>query len=197
MNTFETITSRRSTRKFKQEAIPDELVEKIISAGRVAPCGGNSQTTYFIVIRNKQILNELSELVCKTFSKMEIKSDTYKSLQAAIRASQTGNYIFHYNAPVLIVTANKIGYGNAMADCVCAIENMMITANELNLGSCYINQLHWLDENQNIRQYMLKLGLNEDETICASMVIGYPNTKDGIPVRTQRNITGNPVSYID
>ncbi len=197
MNTFETITSRRSTRKFKQEAIPDELVEKIISAGRVAPCGGNSQTTHFIVIRNKQILNELSELVCKTFSKMEIKSDTYKSLQAAIRASQTGNYIFHYNAPVLIVTANKIGYGNAMADCVCAIENMMITANELNLGSCYINQLHWLDENQNIRQYMLKLGLNEDETICASMVIGYPNTKDGIPVRTQRNITGNPVSYID
>ena len=98
---------------------------------------------------------------------------------------------------IFIVTVNKIGYGNVMADCVCAIENMVIAANELNLGSCYINQLHWLDENQYIRQYMSKLGLKEDETICASMVIGYPDTKDGMPIRTQRNITGNPVSYID
>ena len=103
MNTFEAITSRRSTRKFKQESIPNELLEKIIFAGRVAPCGGNSQTTHFIVIRNSEVLNELSKLVCETFAKMEITPDTYKSLQAAIRASKTGNYIFHYNAPVLIV----------------------------------------------------------------------------------------------
>ncbi|MBP3847349.1 nitroreductase [bacterium] len=196
MNTLEAIKTRRSTRKFKQEPILDEILEKIIEAGRFAPCGGNSQTTHFIVISNKKILNELAELVCTTFSKMEIKPDTYKSLAAAINASKKGNFVFHYNAPVLIITTNKIGYGNNMADCVCAIENMMIEANELNLGSCYINQLHWLDENPDVREYLLKLGLKEDETICASMAIGFPDTKDGLPIRSERNITGNIVTYI-
>ena len=196
MNTFIAIKTRRSTRKFKSDAVPDELLEKIIEAGRFAPCGGNSQTTHFIVISNKEILNELAQLVCTAFSKMEIKPDTYKSLAAAINASKKGNFIFHYNAPVLIITANKIGYGNNMADCVCAIENMMLTANELNLGSCYINQLHWLGENPDVREYLIKLGLGSDETICASMVIGFPDTKDGLPIRTERNITGNIVTYI-
>jgi nitroreductase len=196
MNTLEAIKTRRSTRKFKSVAVPDEILEKIIEAGRFAPCGGNSQTTHFIVISNKEILNELAQLVCTAFSKMEIKLDTYKSLAAAINASKKGNFIFHYNAPVLIITANKIGYGNNMADCVCAIENMMLTANELNLGSCYINQLHWLGENPDVREYLIKLGLGSDETICASMVIGFPDTKDGLPIRTERNITGNIVTYI-
>ena len=196
MNTFIAIKTRRSTRKFKSDAVPDELLEKIIEAGGFAPCGGNSQTTHFIVISNKEILNELAQLVCTAFSKMEIKPDTYKSLAAAINASKKGNFIFHYNAPVLIITANKIGYGNNMADCVCAIENMMLTANELNLGSCYINQLHWLGENPDVREYLIKLGLGSDETICASMVIGFPDTKDGLPIRTERNITGNIVTYI-
>ena len=49
---------------------------------------------------------------------------------------------FHYGAPVYIVTANKMGYGNAMADSACALENMMIAANALDLGSCWINQFH-------------------------------------------------------
>ena len=71
MNTFEAIKTRRSTRKFKQEPILDEILEKIIEAGRFAPCGGNSQTTHFIVISNKEILNELAQLVCTAFSKME------------------------------------------------------------------------------------------------------------------------------
>ena len=128
---------------------------------------------------------------------MEVQPDTYKSLRAAILASKKGGFVFHYNAPVLIVAANKIGYGNAMADCACAVENMMLEANELNLGSVWINQLHWLDGNSAVRNFMLKLGLNDDETICASMALGKPDTKDALPNRTERNITGNPITYID
>ena len=197
MEALEAIRFRRSTRKFKQEAIPDEVLQKIIESGRLAPCGGNSQTAHFIVIRSQKVLNELAGLVCETFAKMEIKPDTYKSLQTAIKLSKKGNFVFHYNAPVLIVTANKIGYGNAMADCACAVENMMIAANAIDLGSCYVNQLHWLDDNADVRRYMASLGLGEDETICASLVIGKPDTRDGLPIRTERTITGNRVGFID
>ena len=117
MNTYEVIKTRRCTRKFKAEAVPDDKLEKILDAGRAAPCGGNSQTTHFLVIRSPKVLKELAELVCRTFSAMEVKPGMYKSMQAVIKAAQKGNFAFHYNAPVLIVTANKIGYGNAMADC--------------------------------------------------------------------------------
>ena len=102
--------------------------------------------------------------------------------------------MFHYGAPVLIVTANKKGYGNAIADSACALENMMIAANALNLGSCWINQLHWLDENESVRSYMEALGLSRDETITGGLILGYGY--DGQPVRTELKRTGNPVTWI-
>ena len=43
--------------------------------------------------------------------------------------------MFYYNAPMLIVVANRRDYGNNIADCACAIENMMIAANALDLAA--------------------------------------------------------------
>ncbi len=197
METFEAIRTRRSTRIFTQDPVTEDSLGKIIAAGRFAPCGGNNQTTHLIIIRNRQILDELSVIVRDAFAKMEVQPDTYKSLKASINASKNGNYTFHYNAPVLIIAANKIAYGNAMADCACAIENMMLEANELDLGSCWINQLHWLDNNPEVRAYMSKLGLADDETICASMALGRAATNDNLPIRTERAITGNPLTLVD
>ena len=149
------------------------------------------------MIRNPKVLEELAALARTAFAAMELQPGMYKSLQAAIKASKKGTFVFHYHAPVLIVVANKKGYGNAMADSACAIENMMIMANALDLGSCWVNQLHWLDENAAVREYLQKLGLAEDETICASVVLGKPDTADGLPVRAERKVTGNPVNYVD
>ena len=131
----------------------------MIEAGRAAPSGGNSQTTRFIVIQRGEILAALAALVERAFAQMEIGPDTYRSLKNAVMASKKGGYVFHYNAPVLIVTANKAAYGNALADSACALENMMIAANALDLGSCWINQLHWLDGDARVRGYLEKLGL--------------------------------------
>ena len=124
------------------ELPPRELIERVIEAGRAAPSGGNSQTTHFIVITKPSVLAELAALVQNEFAQMEAGSDAYQSIVNSINASKKGNYAFHYNAPVLIVTANKKNYGNAVADSACALENMMIAANALDLGACWINQLH-------------------------------------------------------
>ncbi len=67
------------------------------------------------------------------------------------------------------MAANQKEYGNAMADCSVALENMMLAAVSLDIGSCWINQLHWLDDNKYVREYMLKLGLSKDETICGDL----------------------------
>ena len=194
MDAIEAILTRRSTRRFSDEIPERDLIEKVIETGRFAPSGGNSQTTHFLVITDPDVLKELARIVQTAFSKMEIREDTYASLKNSINRSKQGNYIFHYNTPVLIVTANKKGYGNAMADSACALENMMIAANALDLGSCWINQLHWLDENESVRAYMEKLGLKEDETITGGLILGYGY--DRLPVRSELKRTGNPVTYI-
>ena len=193
MDAMEAILTRRSTRRYA-EVMPDrELIGKVIEAGRFAPSGGNNQTTHFIVFTDKAVLKEMAELVCQEFSKMEAGENTYASLRNSINSSKKGGYVFHYNAPVLIVTANQKDYGNALADSACALENMMIAANVLDLGSCWINQLHWLDENETIRSFLSKYGLLESETVTGGLILGY--AEGGQPIRIPLERKGNPVTW--
>lgn len=196
MNTFENIITRRSTRKYLDKEVSQELLEKIIETGRYAPSGGNSQSNHFLVIQNKQIIDHFVKMVERAFSQMEITENMYRSLQNSINLSKKGGYVFCYNAPVLIIVANKKDYGNNQADCALALENMMLEANELDLGSCYINQLKWLNENQKILSYLQSLGMNEDERVYGSLIVGYPDTNDGKPLRKVLPRKGNEVTWL-
>ena len=196
MNTFENIITRRSTRKYLDKEVSQELLEKIIETGRYAPSGGNSQSNHFLVIQNKQIIAHLVKMVEKAFSQMEITENMYRSLQNSINLSKKGGYVFCYNAPVLIIVANKKDYGNNQADCTLALENMMLEANELDLGSCYINQLKWLNEDQKILSYLQSFGMNEEERVYGSLIVGYPDTNDGKPLRKALPRKGNEVTWL-
>jgi len=194
---LELIKSRRSTRKFTSEAVPDDMLGQIVEAGRFAPSGGNCQTTHFIVVKKPEVLAKLKELVQQEFSKMEVTPGMYKSIVNSINAAKRGDYAFHYDAPVLIITANQKDYGNNIADCSCALENMMLMANALDLGSCWINQLKWLNEKPVILEYMQKLGMLENERVYGALAVGYPDTSDGLPVRTALPRSGNIVTVIE
>lgn len=116
------IKSRRSTRKFKPDMVPAELLEKVLEAGRYAPSGGNCQSTHFIVI---------------------------------------------------------------------------LMANALDLGSVWINQLKWLNENEVLIEALQKLGMEENERVYGALALGYADTEDGLPIRTPLARTGNKVTVID
>lgn len=197
MEALELIRTRRSTRKFKETTVGVWNLEQIIDAGRHAPSGGNNQSTHFFVVMNKKVLDELAVLVKQKFSKMEVTDGMYRSMARAIERSKGESYIFHYNAPVMIIVANKVGYGNAMADCACALENMMVMCNGLDLGSCWINQLKWLNENPVLLEYMRGLGLAEDERVFGALAVGYADTPSGLPNREPLPRTGNPVTVIE
>ncbi|MBR2264854.1 MAG: nitroreductase [Firmicutes bacterium] len=195
MKAEEAILTRRSTRVYSDRSVEQEKLEQVLEAGRYAPSGGNNQTTHFIVIRSQEVLTELARLVKQEFAKMEETPGMYKSLAGAIRRSKGEVYVFHYNAPVLILTANRIEYGNNIADCACCLENMMIEANALDLGTCWINQLKWLNENEVITQYLRTIGLTEEERVYGALSVGY--AKNGLPDRKALPRTGNPVSWVD
>ena len=197
MNTLKAIMTRRSTRKFTRRPIEQDKLDKIIEAGRYASSGGNSQTCHFIVVRNKQALHKLAVLAEKAFAKMEITEKMYRSLANSVRMSQKGGYVFHYNPDCLIIVANQKNYGNNIADTACALENMMIAANELDLGSVWINQLKWLNEDPDLLLFEQALGLDDCERVYGALAVGYADTDDGLPNRTPLERTGNEVTYVE
>ena len=196
MNAYELITTRRSTRAYADRPVEREKLLQVVEAGRHAPSGGNNQQTHFLVLQNPQVLRELSALVKREFSQMEVTPGMYKSMANTIRNSKKETFDFHYNAPVLIITANDKDYTNNIADCACALENMMLMANALDLGSCWINQLKWLRDNESVLPYLQKLGLGQDERVYGAMALGYANTPDGLPSRTPLERRGNPVTFV-
>ena len=197
MEAMEAILSRRSTRNYRPDPVEQEKLDRILEAGRQAPSGGNNQTNHFLVIRSRETLRDLTAMAEKAFAAMEIREDTYSSLKHAISASRKGGYVFCYNAPLLIAVANRTGYGNNIADCACAIENMMVAANALDLGSCWINQLRWLNEDPEITAYLRRLSLKENERVYGAVIIGYPATESGLPNRNRMILKGNEVTWID
>ena len=196
MEALEAIPTRRSTRNYKPDPVEQEKLEKVLEAGRQAPSGGNNQTSHFLVIRRREVLDRLVGMVEKAFAQMEATENTYASLKHSINASKKGGYVFCYNAPVLVVVANRKDYGNNIADCACALENMMLMANALDLGSCWINQLKWLNENEVVMPFLRELGLEKGERPYGAVAVGYPNTESGLPNRTPLTRTGNKVTIV-
>ena len=196
MDAYEAIITRRSTRKYRTDAVEREKLEKVIEAGRYAPSGGNNQTSHFLVVQAPAVMEKLIALAEAAFARMEADENTYPSLRNSILASKKGGYAFTYHAPVLVIVANRKDYGNNMADSVAAIENMMIAANALDFGSCYINQLYWLNEEPSLLAYLRELGMKENERVYASMVLGYAATENGIPNRKPLERKGNETTFI-
>ena len=126
----------------------------------------------------KAVLAELARLVKAEFAKMEVTEGMYKSMANSIRASKGEKYIFHYDPAVLILTANRADYSNNIADCACVLENMMVMANALDLGSCWINRVDKMVAYPEMQQLMKAWGLPDGLMGVGSLAIGYP---DGTP----------------
>ena len=177
------IKSRRSTRKFTDVPVPEESLRKVLEAGRYAPSGRNVQQTHFIVVKNKAVLDRLAELVRDAFARTS--------------EPRGSGYVFHYNPNILIITANTLDNPNNLADCACALENMMLMANALDLGSCWINQLKQLPEDPALVSYLKELGMADNERVFGALALGYADTEDGKPERTPAERKGNPVTIVE
>jgi len=75
-----------------------------------------------------------------------------------------------------------------MADCALALQNIFLAAQSLGLGSCYINQLHWLRDDPSIRAYLLELSIPKEHTICSSAAIGFIGKEPTAPIRKEGTI---------
>lgn len=146
---LEGIYSRRSIRKYTNEPISCSIIEKIIDAGRVAPSAKNRQPWKYLVYSGEAKVRLLS-IMKKGIEMEEINPRLPLSVNGIPDAKNTLQIM--ENAPVVIVVLNTNGKSpfvqldvdgrfsemNDLLSIGASIENMLLKAEELNIGTLWI-----------------------------------------------------------
>ena len=174
------IKFRRSTRRFKDQKIKRDEIEKIIEAGRFTPTGGKSQGVSYIVVEDK--LREITKLGLETLNSLgEDILSTENIDQNLIRYANnwtTGykkylenpnddTYLF-FNAKTIVLLTS-----NSPVDAALAASNMELMANAMGVGVCFSGYfVRAVNSNKEIRDV---LGMEEDQKVQVCMIMGYPD----------------------
>jgi nitroreductase len=160
MECIEAIKGRRSIRKFKSDAVGEEIINELLEAAQMAPSAGNLQARDFVVVLNRVLKQKLRG--------------------AALNQSLIEE------APVVIVVVANIGRSArvyksrgelyAIQDATAAVMNLLLAAHSKGLGTCWVGAFE---------EYMVTdlLGLPDKTKPVAIIPIGYPDEKPAAPLR--------------
>lgn len=158
--TIKNIISRRSVKKYIDKAVPLELLEQIVKAGTYAPTGRNSQSPIIIAVTNKEMRDKLSRI------NLDI-------IMGKNLATSSGHSDPFYGAPVVLVVLAKKDVATRVYDGSLVMENMMVAANSLGLGSCWIHRAKETFETEEGKQILHALGIEDDYEGIGNCIVGY------------------------
>ena len=153
---LENIKSRRSVRKYKPDMVPDDLLNKVIEAGTFAPSGRGRQPSVIIAIKNKELRDRIAKLNGRIWG--DENFDTF------------------YGAPVILLVAATNVNNTAVYDGSLVLQNMMLAAHSLGLGSCWIHRCVQSMEDPLYIELFKSLGLDAKDYIgVGHLALGYAN----------------------
>lgn len=168
--TLDIIKKRRSVRDFKAEQISDAEIVAIIEAGTYAPSGRGDQSWHFTVVQNAELLGELSEGVKRI----------YASLDNPFLQSQGKNEKYHlfYHAPAVIIVSGNQDALLPQLDCAVCVQNILLAAESLNIGSCWISGIDLLAATDEGRPVIEKLNIPSGYKPYFSAALGYKKNEN-------------------
>jgi len=143
VNTLETIAARRSIRRFKKDAVPKEAMEKILAAACQAPSAKNRQPWRFTVVQGSR-RDEMVRVMRAGLDARETSGEDIGSARwTADCMAQAPVTVFVHNPdgmhPWLPRKADQIWMELADVQSIgAAIENMLLAAQTLGIGSLWI-----------------------------------------------------------
>ncbi len=144
MSLLDLFLSRRSIRRYENKDIPEDVLQQILETGRQAPSAANRQPIRFVIVNDHDILKNLCDNLITRFVK---------------------------NAPVAIVGCADIKSlltGKwAVVDTTIAMQNMVIAAWALGIGSCWIGAC-------NEKKVKELLKIPDKWKFVALLTLGYP-----------------------
>ncbi len=161
-DTLKAIAARRSLRKFKPGQITDAELQAVVDAGLQAPTGHNDQSCFFAVVQNLGLIREISDGAKETMTRVPVPwiADLGKNEK----------YNIFYEAPTAIVVAARQDAVSPLPDACAAIENMLIAAESLGLGACWIGfvKFHFTAPDR-----LEKLGIPAGYEVHYGVALGY------------------------
>ncbi len=144
MSPIDPILKRRSIRRYEPRDIPEDVMKQILEAGRQAPSAANRQPIRFVIVRDHELT--------KSFSSMPFNG-------------------FMKDAPAIIVgcadTKSLLTGKWALVDATIAMQNMVIAAWSLGVGSCWIGAF----DEKSVKE---SLKIPDKWKVVALLTLGYP-----------------------
>ena len=159
------IKSRRSTRAFLPEQIKETELQAILEAGIYAPSATNQQPWHFTVIQKKDLIDRLSN----GFKELAKSSDN----DYLKNVGNNANFHVFYSAPTVILLSGDENKQSAAVDCAAAVQNMLIEAESLDIGSCWVGFIAYLLNSVGSEAYLKELGIPEGFKQIHSVALGY------------------------
>lgn len=193
-NFWGVLKARRSIRKFKSTQIPDDDILKLIEAATLAPSAGNKQNWHFIIVKSRDLINEMKDAVQEVVDRLASRMESPTAKQ------EFSNYSDYFTifgrAPVVIAVVMK-PYDSTTVQLfnryfkkgeykttagiqgVCAaIENLLLAAQALGYGGCWMTgPLIAKRDLENL------LGINPPDELIALVPIGVPDEVPKTPLR--------------
>lgn len=212
MNNLEFIYNRKSIRKFKDIKIPKEDIMELIKAGTFAPSPKHQQNWHFVVLENREMINQLADIVKDSHEKIGQLAKNEKDFKKHM--SVINYYTSFKNAPVVLVVYgceyNMIEYkilkeNNAPKEVLdtlvsaqsgaqgigAAVENILLAATAMGYGGCYMTgPTHAKLEIEKL------IGFEKEGYELMCMVsLGVP--EDNTPAQPPRKPLEDVVTFID
>ena len=147
------IRERRSCRKYKADAVPAELIDAVVEAGLYAPSSLGEQSALIVAVSDKETRDKLSKLNARFTPKPD--SDPF------------------YGAPVVLIALARTARDAQFCDGCVMLENMMLAAQSLGLGSCWIHRAKEVFETEDGKEILKTAGLEGEYLGIGNLVIGY------------------------
>ncbi len=163
------IIHRRSCKSYLPDAVPQEILDRIIEAGLYAASAMNRQSPIILCVTDKETRDKLNALNSK--------------YDAQNRAEP------FYGAPVVLVVLFEKSYATGVYDGSLVMGNMMLAASTLGVGSCWIHRAKQTFEDEEGKEILRSLGLEGEYEGVANCVIGYPKVLNtNIPPRREGRV---------
>ncbi|MCQ2203548.1 MAG: nitroreductase [Bacteroidales bacterium] len=159
-STIRDIITRRSVKKYIDKPVPMEMVEAVVEAGKYAPTGMNMQSPIILAVTNKEMRDRLSAINLDIITGRNMKTSS-------------GHSDPFYGAPVVLVVLARKDVGTHVYDGSLVMENMMIAANSLGLGSCWIHRAKETFETEEGKAILKDLGIEGEYEGIGNCILGY------------------------
>ena len=146
------IETRRSCRKYKPEQITDEELKAVLEAGTYAPTSRGMQSPYIVAVQKKEVLARLAKMNAEI---MGVTSNPY------------------YDAPTYVLVFAPSLANNPVQDGCCVLENMMLAAHSLGLGSCWIHRARETFDSEAGKALLKQWGIPETYRGVGFCILGY------------------------